>query len=92
VVDAALRANPEKMPLLVGVDLGAQGYAVVRVNKVVPRPEASAQLSEQSRQQFARLWGQAEAQAYLASLKAKYKVEMRAEKPAKLTDSEAKKS
>ncbi len=92
VVDAALRANPEKMPVLVGVDLGAQGYAVVRVNKVVPRPEASAQLSEQSRQQFARLWGQAEAQAYLASLKAKYKVEMRTEKPAKLTDSEAKKS
>ena len=39
VVDAALRANPEKMPVLVGVDLGAQGYAVVRVNKVVARPK-----------------------------------------------------
>jgi peptidyl-prolyl cis-trans isomerase D len=92
VVDAALRASPEKMPVLVGVDLGAQGFAVVRVNKVVPRPEVSASLAQQSRLQFAQLWGQAEAQAYLASLKAKYKVEVRTQKPAKLADSDAKKS
>jgi peptidyl-prolyl cis-trans isomerase D len=91
VIDAALRADPSKMPALIGVDLGLQGFAVVRVNKIVQRPESTAQQSEQSRQQFARLWGQAESQAYLASLKSQFKVEMLAEKPKKLDDSQAQK-
>lgn len=91
VIDAALRADPSKMPAMLGVDLGLQGFAVVRVNKIVPRPESSAQQSEQSRQQFARLWGQAESQAYLASLKSQFKVEMLAQKPKKLEGSEAEK-
>jgi peptidyl-prolyl cis-trans isomerase D len=91
VIDAALRADPAKMPALLGVDLGDQGYAIVRVNKVLPRLEVTAQQSEQSRQQFARLWGQAESQAYLASLKSQFKVEMRVEKPQKLSTSEVKK-
>lgn len=91
VIDAALRADPSKMPALLGVDLGLQGFAVVRVNKIVPRPEATAQQSEQSRQQFARLWGQAESQAYLASLKSQFKVEMLAQKPKKLEGSETEK-
>jgi peptidyl-prolyl cis-trans isomerase D len=86
VIDAALRADPAKLPALVGVDLGSQGYAVVRVNKMVPRPEATAQQAEQSRQQFARLWGQAESQAYLDSLKSTFKVQILAEKPKKLSD------
>lgn len=91
VLDAALRADPAKMPVLMGVDLGAQGYALVRVNKIEPRQETSAQQAEQSRQQFARLWGQAESQAYLASLKAQFKVEMLTEKPAKKSEFTAKK-
>lgn len=91
VIDAALRADPSKMPALIGVDLGLQGFAVVRVNKIVQRPEATAQQSEQSRQQFARLWGQAESQAYLSSLKSQFKVEMLAEKPKKLDDSQSEK-
>ena len=37
VVEAALRADASKLPTLVGVDLGTQGYAVVRVTKAVPR-------------------------------------------------------
>lgn len=91
VIDAALRADPSKMPALIGVDLGLQGFAVVRVNKIVQRPEATAQQSEQSRQQFARLWGQAESQAYLSSLKSQFKVEMLAVKPKKLDGSLAEK-
>ena len=91
VIDAALRADPSKMPALIGVDLGLQGFAVVRVNKIVQRPESTAQQSEQSRQQFARLWGQAESQAYLASLKSQFKVEMLAEKPKKLDESQSQK-
>jgi peptidyl-prolyl cis-trans isomerase D len=91
VMDAALRADPSKLPALVGVDLGVQGYAVVRVNKIVPRPEASAQQADQSRAQFSRLWSQAESQAYLASLKSKFKVEMVAQKPKNLGDLNAEK-
>jgi peptidyl-prolyl cis-trans isomerase D len=91
VIDATLRADPSKMPALIGVDLGLQGFAVVRVNKIVQRPEATAQQSEQSRQQFARLWGQAESQAYLSSLKSQFKVEMLAEKPKKLDESQSQK-
>ena len=86
VIDAALRADPAKLPALVGVDLGVQGYAVVRVNKIVSRPESTPQQAEQTRSQFARLWSQAESQAYLASLKSKFKVEMLAEKPKNLSD------
>jgi peptidyl-prolyl cis-trans isomerase D len=91
VLDAALRADTSKLPALVGVDLGTQGYAVVRVNKIVSRPESSAQQAEQSRAQFTRLWSQAESQAYLASLKSKFKVEMVAQKPKNLGDDSAEK-
>jgi peptidyl-prolyl cis-trans isomerase D len=92
LVEAALRADPAHLPALTGVDLGGQGYALVRVNKIVTRPEMTTQQAAQSRQQFARLWGQAESQAYLASLKAQFKVEMLAEKPQKKAEPEAKKS
>ena len=80
-VDAALRADPSAMPALVGVDLGAQGYAVVRVNKLVPREEPNAHQQAQSREQFARLLGNAEAGAYLAHLRSQFKVEIKVNKP-----------
>jgi peptidyl-prolyl cis-trans isomerase D len=87
VVDAALRADPSAMPALVGVDLGAQGYAVVRVNKLVPREEPNAQQQAQSREQFARLMGNAEAGAYLAHLRSQFKVEIKVSKPKAKTSS-----
>ena len=76
LVDAALRADPAKLPALVGVDLGAEGYAVVRVGKIVPREAQSAEQAAQTRRQFAQLWGQAEIQAYLSALKKQYKAEI----------------
>ena len=82
LIDAVLGVDPTKLPVIVGVDLGADGYAVARVNKIVPReaqPEAQA---ARTRQQFAQLWGQAEIQAYLSALKKQFKVELLA-KPAK---------
>lgn len=76
LVDAALRADPDKLPAFVGVDLGAEGYAVVRVNKIVAREPQSPEQARQTRQQFAQLWGQAEIQAYMAALKKQFKVEI----------------
>jgi peptidyl-prolyl cis-trans isomerase D len=87
LVDAALRADPAAMPVLVGVDLGAQGFALVRVNKVVAREEPNAQQQAQSREQFARLLGNAEASAYLAHLKSQFKVEIKVKKPKEKTAS-----
>jgi peptidyl-prolyl cis-trans isomerase D len=87
LVDAALRADPAAMPVLVGVDLGAQGFALVRVNKVVAREEPNAQQQAQSREQFARLLGNAEASAYLSHLKSQFKVEIKVKKPKEKTAS-----
>lgn len=81
VVDAVLRADPARLPALVGVDLGTQGFVVARVNKVVPREASSAQQMAQSRQQMTQLWGQAETQAYLTYLKQQLKAEILVEKP-----------
>lgn len=74
LVEAALRADPAKLPAWTGVDLGNEGYAVLRVNKIVPREAQSPEQAQQARQQFAQLWAQAEVQAYLAALRKELKV------------------
>ena len=80
VVDAVLRADPNKLPAVSGVDLGAQGYAVIRVTKVLP-PEENKDLMKQAQQQFTQLWGSAETLAYLAELKLMLKTEILVAKP-----------
>ena len=83
VLLAALRVDTAKLPAWAGVDLGPQGYAVVRVNRVVPR-EAAAQASlVQSRNQYAQWWTGAESQAYYALLKEKLKAEILVPNPVK---------
>ncbi|MGV0958763.1 MAG: SurA N-terminal domain-containing protein [Limnohabitans sp.] len=81
LVDAVLRADPAHLPAWVGVELGAQGYVVARVNKLVPRDASSAPQVAQSRQQLTQLWGQAQTQAYLAHLKQQLKAEILVQKP-----------
>lgn len=59
-----------------GVDLGPQGYWVIRVNRVLERePPAPAQAA-QEQQQLVQLWAQAETRAYLQTLRARYKTEI----------------
>jgi len=81
LVDAVLRADPARLPAVVGVDLGTQGFVVARVNKLVARDASSPQQVAQSRQQMTQLWGQAETQAYLTYLKQQLKAEILVEKP-----------
>jgi len=76
VLVAALRADSAALPAWVGVDLGVTGYAVVRVNKVVPRNEAVQASARQDRDQYAQWWMAAEAQAYYAELKERLKAEI----------------
>jgi peptidyl-prolyl cis-trans isomerase D len=82
VVDAVLKADPAKLPVVTGVDLGAQGYAVVRVTKVLPPEADNKELMAQAQQQFTQLWGTAETLAYLAHLKTLLKAEILVPKPA----------
>jgi peptidyl-prolyl cis-trans isomerase D len=89
LVDAALRVNAATLPAWTGVDLGEQGYAVIRMNKVLEREVDSKDKAAQAQQQFTQLWATAEAQAYLTQLKQQLKAEILAPKPAKAQASAA---
>jgi peptidyl-prolyl cis-trans isomerase D len=82
LVTAALRANASKLPGWLGVDLGASGYAVLRVNKIVPRDEASQASAAQDRAQYTQWWTAAETQAYYVALKERLKVQILVPTPA----------
>jgi len=81
VLSAALRADASALPVFVGIDLGAQGYAVVRINKIVPRPTPAEAAAKQDRAQYAQWWTGAENQAYYGLLKERFKVEIMAARP-----------
>ncbi len=77
VVDAALNAPAQPLPSAVGVDLGDQGYAVLRVTKVLGRdPDAGD--AKRNQEAFARSLGEAEAVAYYTALQARFKVDREA--------------
>ena len=76
VIDAVLRADAGKLPVVLGVDLQAQGYLVLRVTQVLAR-DAAPGGDDALRAQFAQAWAAAEAEAYLGALKQRYKAEIK---------------
>lgn len=78
VLDALLKAPVATLPAFVGVDLGEQGYAVVKVSKVLGRDPVAADAT-QGQTQYAQAWGDAESQAYYVALKSRFKVEIKAD-------------
>ncbi len=80
LLDQVMRAPAQKLPAWVGVDLGDQGYAVVKVNQVLPAQEIAQRKAE--RAQLAQSAANAQAMAYLETLKAKLKVRILVDKPA----------
>jgi len=76
IIDATLRADATKLPVVLGVDLGAAGYIVLRITRVLPRetPEGG---DAPWQSQYAQVWAAAESQAYEAALKRRYKVEIK---------------
>ena len=68
-------ADASKLPTVVGVDLGLQGYLVMRVTKILPR-ETTPGGDGPWQQQYAQIWAAAESQAYEAALKRRYKVDI----------------
>ncbi|MEJ8849901.1 SurA N-terminal domain-containing protein [Variovorax rhizosphaerae] len=85
VVEGALRADTTKLPAWAGVDIGAQGYVVVRVNKVVPREAPKPEQAAQEIGQFSQIVSSAESNAYYELLKQRYKAEISVPKPAAAT-------
>ena len=75
VVDTVLKAPTTPLPGVTGVDLGDDGFAVVRIVKVLGRDPIAADAKRASAQ-YAQTWGAAEAQAYFAALKSRFKVEV----------------
>ena len=82
VLTAALSANPKALPAWVGVDLGDQGYAVVKVEKVLQRDVRPAQALSQEVQQYSQWWASAENEAYVETLKERFKVRILVPEPA----------
>lgn len=82
IIEGALRADTSKLPTLIGTDLGAQGFAVVRVIKSVPRTPPAAEVAKQENEQFAQAVGAAENAAYYDLLKNRFKAEILVPKPA----------
>ena len=75
LVEAAMRAGAEQLPAWVGVDLGAGGYAVVKVEKVIP-PEGKTDRTRE-RAQYEQWWSSAEGLAYYRHLSQILKVEIK---------------
>lgn len=83
VLNAAMHAKlGDGAASWVGVDLGNEGYTVVRVNKVVPRGEDSAELRLRQKQEFERYQANAETLAYYEVLKERFKVQIKVPRPA----------
>jgi peptidyl-prolyl cis-trans isomerase D len=81
VVLAAMRADASKLPVLVGVDMGTRGYALVRVTQVmVPSIDAGNGL-DAGRAQYGQWWGAAEMNAYYNALKEQFKTTIKLPRP-----------
>ncbi|MBC7600657.1 MAG: peptidyl-prolyl cis-trans isomerase, partial [Polaromonas sp.] len=82
IVRAALGADLGTPPALVGVDLGAQGYAIVNVIKVLPRQVQTAAQVQQDQIQYSQWWTSAESLAYYNILRDRFKASIKVARPA----------
>lgn len=82
-LSAVLRADTSSLPSWLGVDMGAQGYTVLKIQKVLGRDAPPADVAAQELRQYDQWWATAEAAAYYNALKKRFKVEVKVPQPAK---------
>ncbi|WP_175947500.1 SurA N-terminal domain-containing protein [Burkholderia pyrrocinia] len=73
-LSAVYKVDAKTLPAYVGVDLGADGYAIYRVNAVIPGTAVDPQQLAAAQQQMAQVDAQSEGEAYLAALRDRSKV------------------
>lgn len=78
---AVMSADTAALPAWVGVDLGAQGYAIVRINKVSARPAVEASRTQQERSQYTQWLANAESLSYYQLLKERFKASIEVARP-----------
>lgn len=83
VLKAAMSLDPKTLPAWAGVKIDGQGYAVVKVNAVLPRLPREAASGNQEVQQVGQWWTAAESLAYYELLKERFKVKMMVADPRK---------
>lgn len=64
------------LPVFVGVDLGSQGYAIVKIDKVIVRDAPAEAVAKQERSRHTQWWTSAETLAYYNGLKQGVKAEI----------------
>jgi len=79
LLDAVYRAPAQTLPAWVGADLGAQGYAIARINQVSAATEKTDKKAMHERLQ--QLISAAESLSYYNFLKEKFKVQIRVPSP-----------
>jgi peptidyl-prolyl cis-trans isomerase D len=75
-LSAIYKADAQKLPAYVGVDLGDDGYAIYRVNAVVPGNAVDPQRLAAAQQQIAQVNAQSQVEAYVDALRGRAKVTM----------------
>ncbi|WP_423392537.1 SurA N-terminal domain-containing protein [Burkholderia sp. LMG 21824] len=75
-LSAVYKVDAKTLPAYVGVDLGADGYAIYRVNAVIPGSAVDPQQLAAAQQQMAQVDAQSEGEAYLAALRDRSKVKL----------------
>ena len=75
-LSAVFKADAQKLPAYVGVDLGNDGYAIYRVNSITNGPAADGPRLAAAQQQLAQVGGQSQVQGYLDALRDRSKVKL----------------
>ena len=85
VVDAALSAKTDTLPAWAGVSLGLEGYAIAKVNQIVPSTPSASEAA-QRQQQYQQMLANAEGLAYYEYLKTRYKAQIKVPRPTAAQD------
>ncbi|EDT37778.1 SurA N-terminal domain-containing protein [Burkholderia ambifaria] len=86
-LSAVYKVDAKTLPAYVGVDLGADGYAIYRVNAVIPGTAVDPQQLAAAQQQMAQVEAQSEGEAYLTALRDRSKVKLYGTTPGQSQDS-----
>ncbi len=86
LVDAVLSTKTDALPAWTGVSLGAQGYVIAKVVRVLPTEAIDAQRAAQHLQQYEQWWAGAEGMAYYEMLKDRFKAQIKVPRPTATAD------